>query len=32
MKIFAERLEVSFAVGIGLILFLLTTASLLFRH
>ena len=32
MKIFAERIEGSFAVGIGTLIFLLTMAAVLFRH
>jgi len=32
MKAFAEKMEVSFAIGVGTLIFLLTTLSLLFRH
>jgi hypothetical protein len=32
MRIFAEKIEGSFAVGVGALIFLLTTLALLFRH
>ena len=32
MKVFAEKIEVTFAVGVGALIFLLTTLSLLFRN
>jgi len=32
MKVFTERMEVSFVVGLGTMMFLLTTVALLIRH